>query len=1419
MDFTAQPKPATALCGVVSADGKIAYPPGVKEITDKITTDEMIKRLKMVVKTFMDMDQDSEDEKQQYLPLALHLASEFFLRNPNKDVRLLVACCLADIFRIYAPEAPYTSHDKLKDIFLFITRQLKGLEDTKSPQFNRYFYLLENLAWVKSYNICFELEDCNEIFIQLFRTLFSVINNSHNKKVQMHMLDLMSSIIMEGDGVTQELLDSILINLIPAHKNLNKQSFDLAKVLLKRTVQTIEACIANFFNQVLVLGRSSVSDLSEHVFDLIQELFAIDPHLLLSVMPQLEFKLKSNDGEERLAVVRLLAKLFGSKDSDLATQNRPLWQCFLGRFNDIHVPVRLESVKFASHCLMNHPDLAKDLTEYLKVRSHDPEEAIRHDVIVTIITAAKRDLALVNDQLLGFVRERTLDKRWRVRKEAMMGLAQLYKKYCLHGEAGKEAAEKVSWIKDKLLHIYYQNSIDDKLLVEKIFAQYLVPHNLETEERMKCLYYLYASLDPNAVKALNEMWKCQNMLRSHVRELLDLHKQPTSEANCSAMFGKLMTIAKNLPDPGKAQDFVKKFNQVLGDDEKLRSQLELLISPTCSCKQADVCVREIARKLANPKQPTNPFLEMVKFLLERIAPVHIDSEAIRLQQYMDHELPDVQAGFTKGRGTRNQIANILWIIEKAREFQENIYFCFIDYAKAFDCVDHHKLWKILKEMGIPDHLTCLFRNLALVKLMNKSIEGTADDEEEGVSPDTAIRSGLELLKVLSFTHPTSFHSAETYESLLQCLRMEDDKVAEAAIQIFRNTGHKIETDLPQIRSTLIPILHQKAKRGTPHQAKQAVHCIHAIFTNKEVQLAQIFEPLSRSLNADVPEQLITPLVSLGHISMLAPDQFASPMKSVVANFIVKDLLMNDRSTGEKNGKLWSPDEEVSPEVLAKVQAIKLLVRWLLGMKNNQSKSANSTLRLLSAMLVSEGDLTEQKRISKSDMSRLRLAAGSAIMKLAQEPCYHEIITPEQFQLCALVINDECYQVRQIFAQKLHKALVKLLLPLEYMAIFALCAKDPVKERRAHARQCLLKNISIRREYIKQNPMATEKLLSLLPEYVVPYMIHLLAHDPDFTRSQDVDQLRDIKECLWFMLEVLMTKNENNSHAFMKKMAENIKLTKDAQSPDESKTNEKLYTVCDVALCVINSKSALCNAESPKDPVLPVKFFTQPEKDFCNDKSYISEETRVLLLTGKPKPAGVLGAVNKPLSATGRKPYVRSTGAETGSNINVNSELNPSTGNRPREQSSEAAETGVSENEENPVRIISVTPVKNIDPVKNKEINSDQSAQGNISSDRGKKRTVTAAGAENIQQKTDEKADESGPPAPSKPRRGRRPKSESQGNATKNDDINKPLSKGRKRAAVSQESPGGLEAGNAKAPKLQDTAKKAAPTERQIDLQR
>ena len=111
----------------------------------------------------------------------------------------------------------------------------------------------------------------------------------------------------------------------------------------------------------------------------------------------------------------------------------------------------------------------------------------------------------------------------------------------------------------------------------------------------------------------------------------------------------------------------------------------------------------------------------------------------RLQQYVNHELPDVQAGFRKGRGTRDQIANIFWIIEKAKEFQKNIYLCFSDYTKAFVSVDHNKLWKILQEMGIPDHLTCLMRNL---------YAGQEQQLEPDMDQQTGSKLGKEYVKAV-----------------------------------------------------------------------------------------------------------------------------------------------------------------------------------------------------------------------------------------------------------------------------------------------------------------------------------------------------------------------------------------------------------------------------------------------------------------------------------------------------------------------------------------------------------------------------------------------------------------------------------------------------------------------------------------------
>ena len=158
---------------------------------------------------------------------------------------------------------------------------------------------------------------------------------------------------------------------------------------------------------------------------------------------------------------------------------------------------------------------------------------------------------------------------------------------------------------------------------------------------------------------------------------------------------------------------------------------------------------------------------------------------------MNWEIPDVQAGLRKGRGTRDQIANIRWIIKKAREFQKNIYFCFTDYAKAFDCVDHNKLWKILKEMGISDHLTCLLRNL---------YAGQEQQLEPEMEQQTGSKLGKEYVKDV-YCYPAHLTYMQSTSCKMPCW-----------------IKHKVESRLPgEISITsdmqMTPPLWQKAKKN------------------------------------------------------------------------------------------------------------------------------------------------------------------------------------------------------------------------------------------------------------------------------------------------------------------------------------------------------------------------------------------------------------------------------------------------------------------------------------------------------------------------------------------------------------------------------------------------------------------------------
>ncbi|KAF6034110.1 PDS5A [Bugula neritina] len=251
---------------------------------------------------------------------------------------------------------------------------------------------------------------------------------------------------------------------------------------------------------------------------------------------------------------------------------------------------------------------------------------------------------------------------------------------------------------------------------------------------------------------------------------------------------------------------------------------------------------------------------------------------------------------------------------------------------------------------------------------------------------------------------------------------------------------------------------------------------------------------------------------------------------------------------------------------------------------------------------------EAKRIARGEMSRLRLTAALCILKIVHVAAYAEIITNETFQNLALIINDPVLQVRITFTQKLHKYLLAMKIPLQYMAIFALCANDRVKDRKFTVKQYIELNIQKRREYLKKHPPTNNRILfSLLPDYVIPYAVHLLAHDPELESHDDAPNLRNIKECLWLLLEPLM-KDQASFYSFQKKIFEYIKQTKDAQNPDDDIGNKKMWAVCDLGIqiimqrCPFNSKAVPCGT-----PLLPAKLFTGLDKSNSNRSNYLPRD--------------------------------------------------------------------------------------------------------------------------------------------------------------------------------------------------------------------
>lgn len=843
----------------------------------------------------------------------------------------------------------------MQEIFEFLIRQLNGLKDPKDPAFKRYFYLLENLAYVKSFNMCFELAESQEIFCSLFNLIFKIVNDEHSEKVKTFMQEILVPLLSESDSISNELLDIILINIVEPNKTQKKNAYNLAKDLIKKTTDSLMMYVQAFLNEALMQDKpDKLYQSSKRIYDLIYELNVIAPTLLLSVLPQLECKIKSSNEGERLKAVALLARMFSEKDSKLGKQHTVLLNHFLGRFLDIAVAIRIKCVQSTMHFLVNHATLRPEIIGVLNGRQHDSDESVRYEVVNSIVETARREYTIVAEspELLAILKERSQDKKFKIRRAALNGLAMIYNKHLTAVVASPETLpesplDTANWIQIKILNGYYHATLEDQLLIERLLITNLVPYTLSASDKMKALYKLFATIDDHAMKAFVELQKNQMKMRKTVMDWVKLHKiKETPEVG-----KKMAVMLKMFPDPLKSQEYLVKFSAHLRKDKVILKDMESILRRDVENKTCAEAMTSILKKLGTPIM-TNTYYNTVKILLSRIASVMIDREGIEV---------------------------LIRLIEGQL-------------------------------------------NLAV----KEDNEGNSLLDNLKLPPEDTSAKGLNLLTVLIYLFPAHFLHDSVLRPLMALLSFELSFVAASIFKALTHLGRfkSLIDSHPEVLEDLAPICKHFAVNGTPKQAKHAIRCLfvnsHSTVAEGEVetpqtkikkQIDKIFQEIVDATNVNLQtssEHYRTAIVSFGHIAYNLPERFNIPLKNIVSRKIVKDLLIGDlpETRDHKPEGDWCDEDQLPEEIRCRVEGLKAIARWLVGMKDNVM-AAQKTFRMLCAFISKTGDILDKGQLSEAEKAWLRVSAGNAMLKICEQKGVGDEYNAEQFlTLSSLMVSFE-----------------------------------------------------------------------------------------------------------------------------------------------------------------------------------------------------------------------------------------------------------------------------------------------------------------------------------------------------------------------------------------------------------------------------
>ncbi|CAJ0745043.1 23507_t:CDS:10 [Entrophospora sp. SA101] len=602
-----------------------------------LSTSELLKRLKSLFGELSTMEQEEVD--QNSLKSITHdLINKSLMGHKDNGIKAYVACCISDLLRLYAPDAPYTDHE-LREIFVFFVQQLQNIGKIDGPYFDLYFHLLENLSTVKIVLLILELQDYEEILIELFRNFFDVVRPELSNIVYSHMVDILEQLINDGNALPQDVIDIILAQFLRKRKDENPTAYRLACDVCRAATDKLQRYVCQYFTDVIVAAEktgTSADELNDFktAHDLIKELNRVAPGLLLNVIPQLEEELKLDDLNLRMLATQVLGEMFSEKDSTLASRYDSVWRTWLLRRNDKVADVRCTWVEFCLPLYTNHHELADQINEAIITKLSDPDDKVRI-AVCRVFCQLEYECASkhVKKDLFIELAKRCRDRKHGVRQEAIKALARLYNMAYLEildNEAN--APEKFGWIPSELLNTIYTNDNEIIASVENVLHEEILASNNVESTRMDRLLVVFGSLEAKAKKAffsilqrqketINDMEIYLNLCENS----MDVEVDGDADKADDMLNQTINRIAGKLPDPLKSVNHLSSFPKL--NNSRIYKLIRGCMNPTSDYKTVKKSAKD-ALKCIEQLSPSSA--ETFSTLIRRISLTIINRDLIAL---------------------------------------------------------------------------------------------------------------------------------------------------------------------------------------------------------------------------------------------------------------------------------------------------------------------------------------------------------------------------------------------------------------------------------------------------------------------------------------------------------------------------------------------------------------------------------------------------------------------------------------------------------------------------------------------------------------------------------------------------------------------------------------------------------------------